>query len=578
MPEAQTPSNVPGLPVALQLDSTFEHALDVPLRAAFALQLSELLTTLGIPGEPLIEISRHAAGSAAGGQLLQVRVNGERCEYSDEVIERIYSYVQGVPLASGVRTQMLAKMRAEESADPTLNATRDALAVELLSRTCLEIIKLQPSVLLGPEQVAAYQARLDRNDEASPRADVWPPERGWLSWVLRGLVDLKISLTGVDWIKAELLDGLGKKKQKEEVLEGLFTGLAADVLEIQLPRDYLQRLTTGDGDRTKFTTLFDDLFSELGVVYPPLRFVPVETLKPNSFTFKINHLTTTPRVGLDQEQCIVNQTPDELRKLDIPATAALQPELLGECALIRADMRHAAEAAGLRTWNPLDYLTLAGGADLRENSHCFVHRRSVQSQLNELQHAFPTLTKYARAHNSDECITYILRALSVENITIRNLRLVLERLLDFDYIVVDPMRYIVLDDRLPVAEAPTDWLSRSMDLVAYVRANMKHYMAYKYTQGTNSLNAYLIAPEFEQGLTHDQRLDDAEHDKFLDALRLEIKQAGAPAAGVVIITTVDARPVVHSWIMREFPRLSVLAYQELDPGLNINTLGRITAS
>src|SRR5262249_25707535 len=150
-------------------------------------------------------------------------------------------------------------------------------------------------------------------------------------------------------------------------------------------------MTTADSDseRDKFAMMRDGLFYELGLRYPKFRFVPVEGLKPNSFTFKISHLTTLPRIGLQPNECLVNDTPDRLRLLNIQGKAAINPANGNECGIIDTTFQHIALSADLTTWNQMAYLVLCFSTDLRENGDCFLHRQAVQNSFEQLERAFP---------------------------------------------------------------------------------------------------------------------------------------------------------------------------------------------
>jgi type III secretory pathway component EscV len=249
--------------------------------------------------------------------------------------------------------------------------------------------------------VAAYQASLPAlMDEPDSQSGTWPPDPAWLLPVLRKVLNLKISIADKQAVAEVVKEGLAKGRAWEDVAENLIAALRPDVVEIQLPHDYLRQITTADSEsgRDKFAMMRDGLFYELGLHYPKFRFLPVEGLKPDSFAFKVNHLTMLPRVGLQPNECLVNDTPERLKLLNIQGKAAINPANGNDCGIIDSNFQHIAASAGLTTWDQMEYLVLCFAADLRENSACLLHRQAVRDQLAQLQleQAFPALVRPSR--------------------------------------------------------------------------------------------------------------------------------------------------------------------------------------
>jgi type III secretory pathway component EscV len=518
-----------------------------------------------------------------------VAVNNQVCGYPDELLQRIYSHVRGVPLESGATpTQILAWLRgpcAEPGETPGAKG-RDLL--EFLSLACQEVIKRRPGVLLGPSQAAAYRNSLpDPTDGPGSQPGAASLDLPWLATLLRAALDLRISIADKQTVANVLTEEMAKPRPRKMSLR-THRCIAPGHPEIQLPQAYLRRLTTteSDGGRDRFALMRDGLFYELGLRYPMFKFIPVEDLKPNGFRFKINHLTTLPRVGLRPGEHLVNDTPDRLRLLNIHARATINPANWNECSLIDLDARDAASSSGLTTWNPMEYLVLCFSADLRENSACFLDRRAVQTHLSQLEQAFPALVKAVQAKVSIGRLTRVLRSLIAEELSIRNLRLLLEWTLDSDYIVTDPSSFIIFDDwvlvhEMPDQSQPTD----ATTLTAFVRTGMKRYISHKYTRGRSTLVVYLLDPEIEKALSGPRASepggrgrtppDETVRDRTLEAAREELQ--GLPLSSTpAVLTTVDVRSALRDLLAPEFPRVPVLAYQELSPDLNIQPVARIS--
>ena len=516
---------------------------------------------------------------------MSLYVNDRACRYSDELLQRSYSYTTLDPGPKPDSILAWLNGLSEETSQP--DDLHHKRLVEFLSLVCLEAIKMQPAVLLGPDQVVSYQALLPAL--ANEPDATWPPDGTWLLKALRKVLSLKISIADKQVVAETLREGLAKGRSEEDVGEDLIVALHPEVIEIQLPQEFLRRLTADNSKNgpDMFTFLRDGLFTELGLLYPKFRFAPAENLKPNCFAFRINHLTTPPWMGLESDQCLVNDTSERVRLLSIEGGATINPANGLPGCIIDLRFHDIAEAAGLTTWNQMQHLILCFGASLRENSFCFLHYEIVQDSIGQLELAFPALVEAALNNLSIEQITRILRALVTEEISIRNLRLILERLLDYGFGFDDSSRYLILDDRPnSYGEMVMTRRGEIFDLVSFVRAGMKRQIGNKYSRSTNTLVVYLLDAQIEQILSGVQALQGSEEgalqldlsmcEKVIGAIKKEIAYLPPTAWIPALLTSVDVRPLLRQVIAPELPRMPVVAYHELATDLNIQPVARIS--
>jgi len=591
MSESRNNSNAPEIALTLEVDASMRRVLDVadPLHEAVRREVSrgldEILRTLGIPGYSSARITAFKEGATPEGRFMRLYVNDQVCRYSDELLQRSYSYTT---LDPGPKPDSILAWLNDLSKEPSEpDDLHHKRLVEFLSLVCLEAVKRQPAVLLGPDQVVAYQAALPA--PANEPDATWPPDGTWLLTALRKVLGLKISIADKQVVAKTLREGLAKGRSKEDVGEDLIVALRPDVIEIQLPQELLRRLTADDSKNglDRFTFLRDGLFTELGLLYPKFRFAPVENLKPNCFAFKINHLTTPPWMGLESDQCLVNDTAERVRLFAIEGGAAINPASGLPGCIIDLRFHDLAEAAGLTTWNQMQHLILCFGASLRENSFCFLHYVIVRDSLKQLEQAYPALVEVAQNNLSIEQITRILRALVTEEISIRNLRLILERLLDYGYAFDDSSRYLILDDRPnSYGEMVMTWRGEILELVSFVRAGMKRQISNKHARSKNTLVVYLLDAQIEQILSEGQALQGSEEgaaqldltmcEKIIGAIRKEIAYLPPTAWIPAVLISIDVRPLLRQVIAPELPRMPLVAYHELATDLNVQPVARIS--
>ncbi len=557
------------------------------LSQAVGLQIDQLLSILGIPGKTAVEVVSPENTRMSGDQFFRFSVNGQWVHYPDELLKWAHSYVTH-SLANSAMSLPGILQWLESICHEGYEAPGYPLLIEFFSLICREAICSQPEILLGFPQAEAYLALLSPAGESDPAGKAkWPPSAEWLLRVMKIVVNLGISMADIPKVSGKLRETV--ERTPEDAAESLIEALRPDVLEIHLPEEYLRTLTLADPEKDveMFPFMRDGLFVELGLVFPRFRFVIDESLRPGSFALKINNLRRLPQIGLQPDQCLVNDTAERLRLLSVEAVGTSNPANQQPASIAPFHHMKMLEEEGLTTWNIFGYLILCIAAELRKNSRCLTDLRVVQKSIEELETVFPALVSSVKAEYTLEQITRPLRALVSEEQSLRNLRLILERLLDYPYATDDPIRYLVLDDRPnaygSLETIPSENFAR---LVAFVRAGLKGQISNKYARGTNTLVVYLLDAEIERMVSkwNNEHSDgdgfgavsSDEADKIIEAIRSELAHLPPTAMVPVILTSIEARPGLRRVLQYEFPRIPVIAYQELMPDLNVQPVARIS--
>jgi hypothetical protein len=520
--------------------------------------LAKLMAELGIPGRASVTISGEAL---TAGPVLRLLVDGRPARYPDEVLLLTYAYVNRQLLDPEVKPAAIIQW-LKEQCENTAAAGRK-MAVEFVCSSCLEIVKLQPAVLFGPAQARAYAEALVSALSApiSSRA----PDPDLLKSSLGSLLEMRISVANVAAVAEVLAHEPGRSP--DLVVEDLIDALCAEAVEIQLPRALLQELTIRweKEGLTALPDLRDGLFLELGIELPPLRFVPIENLMANCFTFKVNHVTSPPLRGLDSSQCLINDTAERARLESLTAFAITNPATGQPGSVIDLGEESKAQALGLTTWNQLQYLVLCLADFLRRHAWCTVCSRGVRHQLQIAERYFPSLVSKFRSRHADEELTTALRALVRDRVSVQNLRAILERWLDYD----------ILKGASSTADSRRDAVLESA--VAFARVGLGRELGHKAARGTNTVVVYLLDPEIERMASQDSYSQLGNHgDDILRALRSELGYLPPTALIPNVLTFVEARSTLQRLINSEFPRMSVIAHEELPPGINVQPVARIS--
>lgn len=586
MQEPNIIHHAPEVPIVLQLAACLERVLQArdglreKVCEEISRKLDELLEILGIPGRSKVQISSSEAEILPGQQPVRVFVNGQLCTYPDELLRSADSYAKAMPLGAAPLRELSGKI------ENLTNVNHESIA-EFLHLACLEIVKRQPAVLLGAAQAFAYKASIPEPlEKLSLQPESRPLDPSWLRTVLAEVINLRISLSEKEKVATLLHKGIAAARVPADIAEELIVNLTPDIVEIHLPPEYRDEIikVASVTPSKRFASQRQYLYNELGLRYPAFRLVAEPNLKPHSFAIRINHIASLPRIGLAPDQRMVAASVGELQRHGIQGSTIIDPIYGVECAVVDEGDENVAREHNLSIWDPLGYLCLCLDADLRETGPCFVHYKRLQEELDRLTSSYPDLERAAREKASIEQITRIVRSLIGEGISIRNFRVILELLLDYDYIVADPSKYLIFDDRLPTRLQPDEpGFYDSVNRVSFVRSGLKRYLSHKYTDGSNKLSVYLLDEEAERLLSangipnrdEDGRvsLEEDTHSKVLGAIRARV-QPPSPV-GPFLLTTSDARATLRDICAGAFPRLPVLAYQELSPDVNIEPAAQL---
>lgn len=569
----------------LGLASPLDRILNMPtlcevVRSKLARELDSLLAVLGIPGKSVVQLDSVGPTASPEDRSLYVLVNGRLSHFSDKHLELVLAYLSNDTWPKSERDmsaqELLHERYTEWTQGPELPGERLG---DFFSLICIDAIKSKPSVLFGPSQAEDYARSLELNN--------LPPDPNWLRAVLSQVLDLRISIANQSVIKQVLTQGLSEGKQGEDIAEDLINVLRLKTVEIQIPLSYLKEITRDlrGGARGKFSLVRDALFNDYGLRFPPIQFVAVEDLRAGGFRFKINHLTTLPQIGLPTEKCLADCNPEDLTASNIQSTIATNPVFGYVCSVVDSSFIPTLVDKGIDYWTSLPYIFLCLGAELLLNGSALVYRESVASDLDQLELAFPALVN-ARSSVPLEQITRVLRSLIGERISIRNLKFILERILEYDYVVTEPTRYMVFDERLAVSSKPSQaWVNAPTNIASFIRIGMKRFIKDKYAPN-GTLFAYLVEPSVAEivsayGLLKytentDTLLSGVEHQRVLKAVRAALGTPSTFNRVAVILTDTSVRPALRELIRDEFPELAVLAFEENVPDLNIQPLGRIS--
>lgn len=302
------------------------------------------------------------------------------------------------------------------------------------------------------------------------------------------------------------------------------------------------------------------LYQDLGVRFPA---VHVRTLSPlidaDEYVIFLNEVPVVKGKIIDHH-LLTNETEENLRRYNLPYTT--YKNAIGLPALwVHEDYKDIMDKAGIRYWRPLEVVILHLSYFFRTNAADFIGIQEMRSMLEFMEKSFPDLVKEVTRLIPLQKLTEIFRRLVQEQVSIKDLRTIMEAL--------------------------SEWAQTEKDtvlLTEYVRASLKRYISFKYSQGQSTLAVYLLDPEIEELVRGAIKqtsagsylaLDPDSVNMILKAARNTITPVPAGGQPPVLLTAIDVRRFVRKLIETEFPDVSVVSYQEIIPEIRIQPLGRV---
>ncbi|NGX37140.1 MAG: Invasion protein InvA [Chlamydiae bacterium] len=302
------------------------------------------------------------------------------------------------------------------------------------------------------------------------------------------------------------------------------------------------------------------LYQDLGVRFPG---VHVRTESPGlAHDEYMIHLNEVPivRGKIEQGALLTNEDPETLKRYNIPHTTSKNS--MGQPSYwVETKYEDVMKKAGIKYWRPLDVMILHLSYFYRQNAADFIGIQEVRGILEFIEKSFPDLIKEVTRLVPLQKLTEIFKRLVQEQISIKDLRTILESL--------------------------SEWAQTEKDtvlLTEYVRSSLKRYISYKYSQGQSILSVYILDPEIEDMVRGAIKqtsagsylaLDPDSVQLIMNAMRQVITPTPAGGQPPVMLTAIDVRRFVRKLIEGEFPDMAVVSYQEVVPEIKIQPLGRI---
>ncbi|QXL85890.1 type III secretion system export apparatus subunit SctV [Comamonas sp. NLF-1-9] len=302
------------------------------------------------------------------------------------------------------------------------------------------------------------------------------------------------------------------------------------------------------------------LYFDLGVPFPGIQLRFNEALEAESYNILLSEVPVS-QGRLRPGYLLVRESTQNLDALQIAyeSDRKFLPHI--PTLWVGDTLRDTLSRSGIPFMDASQVLTYHLAFVLKKYSADFIGIQETRFLLGAMEARFPDLVKESTRVLPIQKIAEILQRLVSEDISVRNLRSILESLIEWGQKEKD-----------------------SVLLTEYVRSTLKRHISYKYSSGQNVLPAYLLAPAIEDQVRAAIRqtsagsylsLDPAVSKKLVENIKKAVGDIGASGQRPVLLTSMDIRRYMRKMIEQDLYELPVLSYQELTQEINIQPLARI---
>jgi type III secretion protein V len=302
------------------------------------------------------------------------------------------------------------------------------------------------------------------------------------------------------------------------------------------------------------------LYFDLGVPFPGINLRNNDSLRALSYALLI-HEVPVARGVLEKNRLLVRESRANLEMLSLEVKESEQ-FLPGVPSIwVEESKGDLLAQAGIGCMTHPRILAYHLSLMLTRHASEFIGMQQAKFLLDRMEAVAPDLVREATRLLPVQKIAEIFQRLVRERISIRNLSVILEALVD--------------------------WAGREKDIVLLteqVRGALKRQISYMHSGGLNILPVVLLQPDVEDLVRKAIRqtssgaylaLAPEASTAFLAALHKETDEALKRHQAPVLLTSMDIRRYVRRLIEPEFYDLPVLSYQELTPEITTQPIARI---
>ncbi|MEK4030178.1 flagellar biosynthesis protein FlhA [Pseudobacillus sp. FSL P4-0506] len=296
---------------------------------------------------------------------------------------------------------------------------------------------------------------------------------------------------------------------------------------------------------------------ELGLVIPVVRIRDNIQLQPNEYRIKIKgSVMASGELLLDHYLAMSPGEDDDT----IEGIDTIEPSFGLPAKWITEEMKEQAEILGYTVVDPPSVVSTHLTEVIKTNAHELLGRQETQQLIDHLKETYPILVEEVTPNPLTVGeVQKVLAKLLKENISIRNLPVIFETLADFGKMTSD-----------------TDLLTE------YVRQSLARQITGQYAEAGEPLRVITLSGQVEKRVADSVQqtehgnflsLDPMDSQRILEAMAAQVEQVSFMQQAPIILCSPAIRMYIRQLAERYFPQLPILSYNELEPSVEVQSVG-----
>lgn len=303
------------------------------------------------------------------------------------------------------------------------------------------------------------------------------------------------------------------------------------------------------------------LYHDLGVPFPGIHLRFNEALTHDTYHILLQEVPISEGT-LRKDFVLVRESEENLKMLNIEyeKDQNFLPHI--DSIWVKDKLKTRLTKAKIPFMDPPEILSYHLSFILKKYAAEFLGIQETRFLLENMESQFAEIVREVQRILPVQKITEVFQRLVQEDISIRNLKAILQALIDWG----QKEKETVL-------------------LTEYARSSLKRYISYKFSGGSNVLAVYLLEPQIEEIMRKAIRqtsagsylaLEPQMAKKIVKAIRDEVGDISKAVQKPVLLTSMDLRRYMRKLIELELYELPVLSHQELTDEITVQPLGRIS--
>ncbi|MCC2249265.1 flagellar biosynthesis protein FlhA [Virgibacillus sp. AGTR] len=296
---------------------------------------------------------------------------------------------------------------------------------------------------------------------------------------------------------------------------------------------------------------------ELGIVIPVVRIRDNIQLNPNEYRLKVKgNEVASGELLLDHYLAMAPDMEDD----EIDGIDTKEPAFGLPAKWINEDLKDEAELSGYTVVDPPSVVSTHLTEIIKEHAHELLGRQETKQLIDHLKETYPILVEEVTPEPlAVGDIQKVLGKLLKEKVSIRNLPIIFETLADFAKLTND-----------------TDLLAE------YVRQALSSQLTKQYTDEDMALKVVTLSGKVEKAIA--ESIQQTEHGSYLsmdpdvqqrviNQLHEEVEKLIIQEETAILLCSPAVRMYVKQLLDRYLPQVVVLSYNELEPNVQVQSVG-----